>query len=64
MEDLAARRAADALLAAHKANVQFTALDAPDKPATIPDANPRAVGFPLKIHSTRTQLSPAAAAAA
>src|SRR5687768_13259887 len=33
-------------------------------PATIPDARPRAVGLPLKIHSTRHQLSPAAAAAA
>jgi 2-keto-4-pentenoate hydratase len=38
MQDLAARRAAEALLAAHKANVQFTALGPPDKPATISDA--------------------------
>lgn len=38
MQDLAARRAAEALLAAHKANVQFTALGPPDKPATITDA--------------------------
>src|SRR5882672_5135210 len=38
MEDLAARRAAEALLAAHKANVQFTSLGPPDKPATISDA--------------------------
>src|SRR5947209_3375886 len=33
-------------------------------PATMPDARPRAVGLPLKIHSTRHQVSPAAAAAA
>lgn len=38
MEDIAARRAAQSLLAAHKANVQFKALGAPDKPATISDA--------------------------
>jgi 2-keto-4-pentenoate hydratase len=38
MEDLAARRAAQALLAAHKANAQFTSLDPPDKPTTILDA--------------------------
>jgi 2-keto-4-pentenoate hydratase len=38
MEDIAARRAAEALLAAHKANVQFTALGPPDKPATTTDA--------------------------
>jgi len=38
MEDLAARRAAQSLLAAHKANVQFTSLGAPDKPVTISDA--------------------------
>jgi len=38
MEDASARRAALALLAAHKANVQFTALGLPDKPATVPDA--------------------------
>src|SRR5206468_2151729 len=33
-------------------------------PATMPDASPRAVGLPLKIHSTRHHVSPAAAAAA
>ena len=38
MEDVAARRAAQSLLAAHKANVRFTSLGAPDKPATISDA--------------------------
>jgi 2-keto-4-pentenoate hydratase len=38
MEDIAARRAAQSLLAAHKANVQFKTLTAPDKPATISDA--------------------------
>jgi 2-keto-4-pentenoate hydratase len=38
MEDLAARRAAQSLLAAHKANIQFTSLGPPDKPATISDA--------------------------
>jgi 2-keto-4-pentenoate hydratase len=38
MEELAARRAADALLAEHKANVQFKSLGAPDAPATISDA--------------------------
>jgi 2-keto-4-pentenoate hydratase len=38
MEDLAARRAAQSLLAAHKANTQFKSLGPPDKPATISDA--------------------------
>jgi 2-keto-4-pentenoate hydratase len=38
MEDLAARRAAQSLLAAHKANIQFTSLGPPDKPAMISDA--------------------------
>jgi 2-keto-4-pentenoate hydratase len=38
MEDAAARRAAQSLLAAHKANVQFKTLSPPDKPATITDA--------------------------
>ena len=38
MEDVAARRAAQSLLAAHKANVQFKSLGPPDKPATIADA--------------------------
>src|SRR5437762_14162913 len=38
MEDIAARRAAQSLLAAHKANVQFKSLGPPDKPATIADA--------------------------
>src|SRR5947208_1917384 len=38
MEDLAARRAAEALLAAHKANVRFKTLGSPDRPATISDA--------------------------
>jgi 2-keto-4-pentenoate hydratase len=38
MEDIAARRAAQSLLAAHKANVQFKTLGAPDKPATVADA--------------------------
>ena len=38
MEDVAARRAAQSLLAAHKANVQFKSLGPPDKPATISDA--------------------------
>jgi 2-keto-4-pentenoate hydratase len=38
MEDIAARRAAQSLLAAHKANVQFKSLGPPDKPATISDA--------------------------
>ena len=38
MEDIAARRAAQSLLAAHKANTQFTALGPPDKPTTISDA--------------------------
>src|SRR5262245_58301532 len=33
-------------------------------PATIPNAKPRAVGFPLKIHATTPQLRAAAAAAA
>jgi 2-keto-4-pentenoate hydratase len=38
MEDAAARRAAQSLLAAHKANVQFKTLGPPDKPLTIVDA--------------------------
>jgi 2-keto-4-pentenoate hydratase len=38
MEDIAARRAAESLLAEHKANVQFKSLGAPDRPATISDA--------------------------
>jgi len=38
MDDASARRAAQSLLAAHKANVQFTSLGPPDKPATIADA--------------------------
>jgi 2-keto-4-pentenoate hydratase len=38
MDDIAARRAADKLLADHKANAKFKPLDPPDKPATISDA--------------------------
>src|SRR5258705_11657982 len=38
MEDIAARRAAEALLAEHKANVRFRSLGPPDGPTTIPDA--------------------------
>jgi 2-keto-4-pentenoate hydratase len=38
MDELAARRAAETLLAAHKANVQFKALGPPDRPATVADA--------------------------
>jgi 2-keto-4-pentenoate hydratase len=38
MEDIAARRAAQSLLAAHRANVQFKTLGPPDKPATVSDA--------------------------
>lgn len=38
MDDASARRAAQALLAAHKANVQFASLGPPDKPVTISDA--------------------------
>jgi 2-keto-4-pentenoate hydratase len=38
MEDIAARRAADKLLAEHKANVPFKSLGSPDGPATISDA--------------------------
>jgi 2-keto-4-pentenoate hydratase len=38
MEDIAARRAADLLLAEHKANAKFKSLGAPDKPASISDA--------------------------
>ena len=38
MEDVAARRAAEKLLAEHKANVPFRTLAAPDRPATIADA--------------------------
>ncbi len=38
MENVAARRAAEALLAEHKANVQFKSLGPPAAPATISDA--------------------------
>jgi len=38
MEDIAARRAAEALLAEHKANVRFGPLGPPDGPTTIADA--------------------------
>jgi 2-keto-4-pentenoate hydratase len=38
MEDIAARRAAEALLAEHKANVRFKTIGPPDGPAKISDA--------------------------
>ena len=38
MEDIAAGRAAESLLAAHKANLRFKPLSPPDRPATISDA--------------------------
>jgi 2-keto-4-pentenoate hydratase len=38
MDDIAARRAAEKLLAEHNANTKFEPLGAPDKPATISDA--------------------------
>jgi 2-keto-4-pentenoate hydratase len=38
MEDIAAGRAAEMLLAEHKANATFKPLAPPDRPATIPDA--------------------------
>ena len=38
MNELAAGRAAETLLAAHKANLQFKTLGPPDRPATISDA--------------------------
>jgi 2-keto-4-pentenoate hydratase len=38
MEDIAAQRAADALLAEHQANARFRTLGPPDGPATISDA--------------------------
>jgi len=38
MEDIAARRAAEALLAEHQANARFRTLGPPDSPATISDA--------------------------
>jgi 2-keto-4-pentenoate hydratase len=38
MEDIAARRAAEALLAEHTANARFRQLGPPDGPTTIPDA--------------------------
>ena len=38
MDQLAATRAAETLLAAHQANVQFGPLVAPDRPATVADA--------------------------
>ena len=39
MEDIAARHAAETLLAEHKANVRFKSFGLPDAPATIADAN-------------------------
>ena len=38
MEDIAAQRAAEALLAEHQANARFRTLGPPDGPATISDA--------------------------
>ena len=38
MDEIAARRAAEQLLAEHKANARFASLAPPDAPATIPDA--------------------------
>ena len=38
MDQLAARRAAETLLAAHQANVQFGPLGPPDRPANVADA--------------------------
>src|SRR6059058_3261102 len=38
MEDIVARRAAEALLAEHKANVRFRTIGPPDGPASISDA--------------------------
>lgn len=38
MDEVAASRAAETLLAAHRANLQFRALDPPDRPADIADA--------------------------
>jgi 2-keto-4-pentenoate hydratase len=38
MEDIAARRAAESLLAEHRANLRFKTLGPPDGPATIADA--------------------------
>lgn len=38
MDDSAAGRAAETLLAAHTANLQFSTLDAPDRPASVADA--------------------------
>ncbi len=38
MDDSAARRAAETLLAAHKANLQFRTLGPPDRPASVADA--------------------------
>ena len=38
MDDIAAQRAAETLLAAHKANVQFATLRPPDRPAIVSDA--------------------------
>jgi 2-keto-4-pentenoate hydratase len=38
MEDIAARRAAESLLAEHKANLRFKPFGPPDRPATISDA--------------------------
>jgi 2-keto-4-pentenoate hydratase len=69
MDDASARRAAHSLLAAHKANVQFTSLGPPDKPVTISDAydiqdryvallraeNGEAVGYKVGLTSAAMQ---------
>lgn len=45
MDERAARRAAETLLAAHQANLQFKALGPPDRPATVADAYDIQQGF-------------------
>jgi 2-keto-4-pentenoate hydratase len=53
MEDIAARRAAEKLLAEHKANLRFKTLGPPEGPATITDAydiQDKYVGFLQREH--------------
>jgi 2-keto-4-pentenoate hydratase len=69
MEDIAARRAAESLLAAHKAKLRFKPLGPPDRPATTTDAydiqeryvallrgeNGEAVGYKVGLTSAAMQ---------
>ena len=47
MEDNAAQRAAEALLAEHQTNTRFRTLVPPDGPVTISDAYGRSADWPI-----------------